>query len=234
MTIEFRSDVTVELIQSCGNDSVLAAAARVSTIGAAAAIPDGEKLGLIRFLMRDRHGSPFEHSSMTFMVEAPIAVIRDWFRHRAGWSYSEESGRYKQLRPIFYLPSPERKFVQVGKAGAYQFEAGSAHQYSNLIERLRTSYTASYEAYLESLNDGIAREMSRYVLPVGIYSSFFATCNPRSLMHFLSLRTIDPMSKFPSFPMREIEMCAEKMEAHFAKLFPVTHLAFNEFGRVAP
>ena len=75
--------------------------------------------------MRDRHGSPFEHNSMTFYVQAPIFVFREFMRHRIA-SYNEESGRYRELRPVFYVPGPERKLTQIGKPGAYEFVDGNA------------------------------------------------------------------------------------------------------------
>jgi thymidylate synthase (FAD) len=81
---------------------------------------------------------------------------------------------------------------------------------------------------------GVAREVARAVLPVGLFSSMYATCNARSLMHFLGLRTQHELAKVPSFPQREIEMVAEKMEAEWAKLMPLTHAAYNANGRVAP
>ena len=81
--------------------------------------------GLINFLMRDRHGSPFEHNSMTFYVQAPIFVFREFMRHRIA-SYNEESGRYRELRPVFYVPGPDRNLVQIGKTGAYEFIPGTA------------------------------------------------------------------------------------------------------------
>ena len=84
------------------------------------------------------------------------------------------------------------------------------------------------------LDAGVAREVARTVLPVGIYSSMYATCNARALMHFLSLRTKHEDATFPSFPQREIEMVAEKMEACFAELMPLTYAAWQANGRVAP
>ena len=78
--------------------------------------------------MRDRHGSPFEHNSMTFYVQAPIFVFREFMRHRIA-SYNEESGRYRELRPVFYVPGPERKLIQEGKPGAYVFVDGTPEQY---------------------------------------------------------------------------------------------------------
>ena len=129
--IEFRSDVTVELVRSSASDSDVLFAARVSTQGEQTleAAQDGQEAtsrdrGLINYLMRDRHGSPFEHNSMTFYVQAPIFVFREFMRHRMA-SYNEESGRYRELRPVFYVPSEERNLVQVGKPGAYDFLPGT-------------------------------------------------------------------------------------------------------------
>jgi len=99
---------------------------------------------------------------------------------------------------------------------------------------MRDSYRQSYGAYLEMLGNGIAREVARAVLPVGIYSSMYATCNARSLMHFLSLRTTNEAASVPSFPQREIEMVAEKMEAFWRELMPLTAQAFDNNGRVSP
>ena len=83
--------------------------------------------GLINFLMRDRHGTPFEHSSMTFYVQAPIFVFREFMRHRIA-SYNEESGRYRELRPVFYVPGPQRRLRQQGKPGHYEFVDGTPEQ----------------------------------------------------------------------------------------------------------
>jgi thymidylate synthase (FAD) len=84
------------------------------------------------------------------------------------------------------------------------------------------------------LDAGVAREVARAVLPVGLYSSMYATCNARALMNFLSLRVTDEHATFPSFPQREIEMVAEQMEALWAGLMPLTHAAFERNGRVCP
>jgi thymidylate synthase (FAD) len=189
--------------------------------------------GLINYLMRDRHGSPFEHNSMTFYVQAPIFVFREFMRHRIA-SYNEESGRYRELNPVFYVPGPERNLVQVGKAGAYDFVPGTAEQTDLAVSEAKRIATAAYESYQGMLAAGIAREVARIVLPLSIYSSMYVTMNARSLMNFLSLRTKREGSHFPSFPQREIELAAEQMEAVFAELMPLTFAAFNENGRVAP
>lgn len=238
--IEFRSDVTVELIRASAADSDVLFAARVSTQGeqtlesAAAGVEASDRdRGLINYLMRDRHGSPFEHNSMTFYVQAPIFVFREFMRHRIA-SYNEESGRYRELRPVFYVPAPERKLVQVGKPGAYDFVDGTPEQSVLVDEVTREASAHAFSAYQRMLEAGVAREVARIVLPLNTYSSMYVTMNARSLMNFLSLRTKVEGSHFPSFPQREIEMCAEKMEAHWAQLMPMTHAAFQAGGRVAP
>ena len=241
--IKFRSDVTVELVRSSASDSDVLFAARVSTQGeqtleAAAARVDASKdekrsKGLINYLMRDRHGSPFEHNSLTFYVQAPIFVFREFQRHRIA-SYNEESGRYKQLDPVFYVPGPDRNLIQIGKTGSYDFVPGTAEQTALVEQESRTASIQAYEAYLRMLEAGVAREVARIVLPLNIYSSMYVTMNSRALMNFLSLRTKREGTHFPSFPQREIEMCAEKMEDFWAELMPYTYAAFNENGRVAP
>ena len=189
--------------------------------------------GLINYLMRDRHGSPFEHTSMTFYVQAPIFVFREFMRHRIA-SYNEESGRYKELSPVFYVPGEDRNLIQTGKPGAYDFLPGSAEQVALVQQEARTASINSYESYQRMLEAGVAREVARIVLPLNIYSSMYVTMNARALMNFLSLRTKREGTHFPSFPQREIEMCAEKMEEFWAQLMPQTYEAFNKNGRVAP
>jgi thymidylate synthase (FAD) len=240
--IQFRSDVTVELVRSSAHDSDVLFAARVSTQGEQTLdaaqhedtdVQNKRDRGLINYLMRDRHGSPFEHNSMTFYVQAPIFVFREFMRHRIA-SYNEESGRYRELNPVFYVPGPERNLIQVGKPGAYDFLPGSPEQSALVEEQTKAVSTQAFEAYQRMLEAGVAREVARIVLPLNIYSSMYVTVNARSLMNFLSLRTKREGTQFPSFPQREIEMCAEKMEDFFAGLMPLTYAAFNGNGRVAP
>lgn len=231
LEISFRSDMTVELVQSMGDDDAVVKAARVSTgSGSSSAERDA---GLINYLMRDRHGTPFEHNGFTFYIEAPIFVFREFMRHRIA-SYNEESGRYKELDPVFYTPAPERKLIQVGKTGAYEFVEGTSEQYETTRSEIYTSSRNAYEHYKTMLDAGVARELARAVLPVNIYSSMYVTMNARALMNFLSLRTARPGTYFPSFPQREIEMVAEKMEELWADKMPITYETFNKNGRVAP
>jgi len=231
----FRSDMTVQLIQSMGGDDAVVRSARVSTTSDT--ISDfsmgKREEGLINYLMRDRHGTPFEHNGFTFYIEAPIFVFREFMRHRIA-SYNEESGRYKELAPVFYTPSEDRKLIQVGKPGAYTFEDGTDEQKATTAYHINRSSIDSYESYKAMLEAGVAREVARAVLPVNIYSSMYVTMNARALMSFLSLRTTREGTHFPSFPQREIEMVAEKMEDFFAEKMPITYATFNKNGRVAP
>ena len=230
--ITYRSDMTVNLIDSMASDKAVAMAARVST-GAETTDDPSKDVGLINYLMRDRHGSPFEHNAFTFFIEAPIFVFREFMRHRIA-SYNEESGRYKELSPVFYTPDVSRKLVQVGKPGAYTFEDGDQEQYEAVDNAIFVASEDAYARYQDMLDEGIAREVARMVLPLNIYSSMYVTMNARSLMNFLSLRTTREGTHFPSFPQREIEMVAEKMEEFFAEKMPITYETFNKNGRVAP
>jgi len=238
--IQFRSDMTVDLVRSSASDSDVLFAARVSTQGEqtlesaqSGEEASGRDRGLVNFLMRDRHGSPFEHNSMTFYVQAPIFVFREFMRHRIA-SYNEESGRYRELRPVFYVPARERNLVQVGRPGAYEFLPGDDEQFALVDEATRAASVQAFEAYQRMLEAGVAREVARIVLPLNVYSSMYVTMNARALMNFLSLRTKVEGTHFPSFPQREIEMCAEQMEAQWRELMPLTHASFNANGRVAP
>lgn len=231
--IKIRDDFDVDLVDWLGSDALICQAARVSTLGSAS-IETEESMGLINFLMSNRHGTPFEHSTLVFRISAPIFVWREFMRHRIGISYNEESGRYKELDPVFYIPDVNRNLVQTGKPGHYKFEPGTTEQYTSMYDALNRSFYESWGGYQKQLKDGIAKEVARMCLPVAIYSTAYVTMNPRSLMNFLSLRTKHEDSMFPSFPMWEINQVADQMEVFFAEKFPITHAAFNKSRRVAP
>ncbi len=232
-SIRLRSDFDVNLVEAAGSDELICKAARVSTLGAAS-IDSEESAGLLQFLMKNRHGSPFEHSMMMFRISAPIVVWREFMRHRIGYSYNEQSGRYMELDPVFYIPPPERALIQIGKPGHYTFEPGSETDYDTMCALLIPAYQKAWDAYQEQLDSGIAKEVARLCLPTAIYSTAYVTCNPRSMMSFLSLRTKHEESMFPSFPMWEINQVATQMEWFFEDLFPITHKAFVNSGRVSP
>lgn len=232
-TITLISGFDFDLIQEAGSDQMICQAARVSTKGADSFGTD-ESAGLMNFLMKGRHGSPFEHGLMSFRITAPIFVWREFMRHRIGFSYNEQSGRYMELLPIFYIPPTHRPLVQIGKPGHYTLVDGTPEQHEFCVESSTKAYTAAWESYKEQLGRNIAKEVAREVLPVATYSSAYVTCNPRSMMSFLSLRTKDEDSMFPSYPQWEIEQVALKMEAVFKELYPLTYEAFNANGRVSP
>lgn len=229
--------ITVEQIQVMGDDAMVVSAAMVSTLGNLDNGVDKEKQeGLINFLMKNRHGTPFEHSAMTIRVHAPIKVWREWHRHRIGWSYNEESGRYKQLDPVFWVPPRERLMIRPDgfKSSRPVFDRATDEEYAKTCLMLQTGYSAAYDAYEAMLRMRVDRGLARDVLGVGIFSSCYCTANPRSIMHFLELRTESTLAKRPSRPLYEIRIAAEQLEKLFAVQWPITYKAFCDNGRVAP
>ena len=151
-------------------------------------------------------------------------------------SYNEESGRYKQLEPVFWIPPADRKLLPAPdyKAARPVFVSADEETYQWLVEDMKEGYLDAYARYERRLKKGIAKEVSRAGLPVGIYSSCWVTCNPRSLMSFLSLRTHEPSAKFVSYPQAEIEVAARVAEQFLATGWPLAYKAFCENGRVGP
>jgi thymidylate synthase (FAD) len=187
---------------------------------------DASDEGLIRFLLRERHGTPFEHNSFRFHIRCPIFVAREWFRHRIG-SFNEFSMRYAKATDDFYVPAPEDVRSQVGKPGAYTFETVEPELAESTRETLESVYRTAYAAYEELVEAWIALEIARCVLPVGAYTEFFWTVNARALMNFVSLRAADTAQ-------REIRRYAEAVESFLAEKMPVTHAAFVANDRTAP
>lgn len=230
--ISFRSDVTATLVQHVGSDAAIVQAAKVSNgqeIG-----DQASQTGLINYLMKHRHGTPFEHNSLTFLVEAPIFVMREMMRHRIGFSYNETSARYRDLEPVFYVPPPQRGLVRTTSAARPVMEVGSPEQQTSVEKLHMAIYEHAWVAYTLMREAGVASEVARNVLPVGIFSSAYVTCNARSLMAFLSLRTHVDDAAFVSYPLAEIEWVANQMEFELETHFPLTHDAFHGNGRVAP
>lgn len=239
--MKFISEMTVTKMQQMGGDN--------SVIGAMLVIDDPDELaklalpehtdsnrGRIRYLMRHKHGSTFEHAALTLCCHCPLFVWREWHRHRL-MSYNEESARYKTLDPVFYIPPRLRPMlcVENWKPNRPKFDVCTDDAtYDKLCYNLREQYTSAYDAYQRNLALGIDPGLARDCLPVGIYSTCWVTANPRSLMHFLSLRTHTPDASFVSYPLYEIEVAARLVERILADHWPITYAAFNEFGRVAP
>lgn len=186
---------------------------------------DDEKV--LRFLLKNKHGTPFEHNFFKFHIRAPIFVFREWHRHRIGISINEESARYSPLQPDFYLPEVDAVRSQTGKPGRYTFEPVDTSTANQARDRLENIYKDSYQTYLELLEAGVAKEIARASLPVGIYSQMIYSMNARSLMKFIELRAT-PTAQY------EIRRYAETIEEYFKEIMPVTHDAFHQNERVAP
>ena len=215
----------VRLDEAMADDLSVVNGARVSFAKHKVEMDDSDA-GLIRFLLRERHGTPFEHNAFRFHIRAPIFVAREWFRHRVG-SFNEFSMRYARATDDFYLPEPEDVRTQVGKPGAYSFEPVPDEVAETTREELRQVYEAAYAAYEKLVEQGVARELARAALPVGAYTEFYWTVNARALMNFLSLRNAETAQ-------REIRRYAEACERFFAERMPVTYEAFVAAGRLAP
>lgn len=216
----------VTLDQYMADDLSVVNSARVSFGKRSLSLSEADR-GLINFLMRERHGTPFEHNAFRFIVHVPIFVAREWFRHRAGWSYNELSGRYAQLDEEFYVPRPDDVRTQTGKPGSYTFEPIGTPKADEAVQTIYESQSHSYRTYNYLLSQGVAKELARSVLPVGMFTEFYATCNARSLMHFVSLRN-------HSAAQYEIRQAAQQVELFFARAMPITHAAFVQNGRIAP
>lgn len=144
------------------------------------------------------------------------------------------SGRYTTLPPEFYVPAQDRPLVNIGTSARPEFAPGSEEQVTSVQSILEDAYRAAWDDYQYLLREGIANEVARIVLPVGIMSQMYVTMNVRALMNFLSLRTDDPEAAVRSRPQYEIEQVARRMEQDFAENFPLVYAAWQANGRVAP
>ncbi len=215
----------VRLDGCMADDLSVVNAARVSFAQRSEQVGERDQ-GLIRFLMRERHGTPFEHNAFRFHVKLPIFVMREWARHRMG-SFNEWSARYSQLDPEFYVPEPQDVRTQVGKPGSYSFDPVDQELADHTRETQIAVYEQAYAAYADLLERGVAKEVARNVLPVAIYTQFYWTVNARSLMNFLSLRNAVTAQ-------REIRRYAAAVEELFADKMPITHSEFVANERRAP
>lgn len=218
--VKARHETTVDYVQHMGSDEMVARSARVST--GKDQLEQTKIRGLIGYLMRERHTSPLEHNVLTVRVEAPIFVAREWMRHRTQ-SYSELSFRFSEAGPTFYVPGEARPLVNEG-SGAHPKLTGPG---GGLWDRTRDHHLAAYElcwqAYERMLADGVATEVARNVLPVGIFTSFYATANLGNWFRFLVLR-----SGRVGAPQAEIVEAAGRVEEIISGLWPVTYGAWRE------
>lgn len=174
----------VELIDKMGSDYRILESARVST-GSEPIKGDDKDRGLIRYMYRNQHVSPFEQCQFTFKVKAPIFVFRQWHRHRTQ-SYSEQSGRYTEFQPEFYKPVKWRLQSKTNHQGSQ----GELELFENEQVGYEYDYAMKdvYEFYNKLTDMGIAKELARNIIPVAQYSTMYVTIDLRNLFHFLELR----------------------------------------------
>ena len=248
--IQFKSTIDVEEIQPGGADLTIFAAAKVLHPEDYRRLYKNDPnptdpTKLLGFLIEKRHGTPFEHGLLTVHVHAPIKVWREWHRHRVGmalhedgldFSFNEESGRYKRLEPVFYIPPPERPMIRPEgfRSMDPSFELADPQTHKIVTNYMKECYGITYASYEHLLGLGVDRGLARDVLGVGIYSACWVTANPRSIMSFLELRTNCPEAKRPSKPLWEIDNAARQLETIFARYWPITWRLWNENGRMAP
>lgn len=229
----FFSESIVELVSADASDIQVAAAAQVSQGRTPNDDTDVERL--IKALVRLRHGSPFEHNKFTFRVTVPIFIAREWQRHRIG-SFNEVSGRYTKLEGHFYIPKANQRggLANSGTSMVPKRDHLAIYTELDVEDQMRMMSIQSWSLYEDLINDGVANEVARMILPLNTFTSFYWTINARSLMNFLSLRVHDENARDISYPQYEIEQPAKMVEEYFSEAMPFTHAAFVANGRVAP
>jgi thymidylate synthase (FAD) len=215
LTVDIHEHGSLSLVDFMGSDIDIVNAARTS-FNSSEDIMDEKNIGLINYLMRERHGTPFEMVEFKFRVKAPLFVFREWHRHRVA-SINEWSGRYSKLDPEFYIPSADYFRKQVGNP--------------LLVETARAQIEShcktGYELYDSLLERGVAKEIARVHLPLNTYSVMMWKTNLRALLNFLSLRNSDQA-------MREIRDYAVHMETLAWMVCPHAMDAFEKHGRKCP
>jgi thymidylate synthase (FAD) len=221
----------IRVIDYMGDDAAIVQAARVSYgLGTR---KTSEDQGLINYLIRHRHTTPFEMCEIKYHVKLPIFVARQWIRHRTA-NVNEYSARYSIIDNEFYIPAPEHLAAQAttNRQGREQVLEGAAAQ--RVLELLRRDAEHAYAGYVELLNEdtsgapgdptrpGLARELARINLTLGFYTQWYWKTDLHNLMHFLSLRA-DPHAQY------EIRAYAEAMLGTLARWVPMTYAAFLEY-----
>lgn len=210
--ITFRSDVSIELIDSMGSEERIVQAARTSTKGKET--KEAVASGLVRTLIEERHTVPLEHCVFTFKIEAPLFVINQLVKHRMT-SISAHSARYSEMRPEFYVPENDRACAQSGRAMEYNYfhteETTKAAQ-----DEMKYVAAVTWSSYQDLLEDGVAKEVARSVLPVSMYTTVVMTVNLNSLLNIIKLRT----DRYGSHPQEEIRWVGEALRDVVIEKFP--------------
>jgi thymidylate synthase (FAD) len=205
----------IRLVEFMGGDMRAVESARVS-FGSPSKGEDRDRK-LIQYLLAHKHYTPFEHSTFQFHVKCPIFVARQWMRHRWG-SFNEVSARYTKVEDEFYTPKEFRAQDNKNKQGSVK--SGSLNQ-KKLVEKYEKAIEAAHRVYMELLDDSVAREMARMVLPVSQYTQFYWSVNARSLLNFISLRA-------DSHAQYEIQVYAKAITKIFREKMPWTLEAFEK------
>lgn len=205
----------VRLEDKMGGDLSVVRAARVSYKSEPKTPEDDLKL--IRYLLKNNHGSPFEHAVFQFHVKLPIFVARQWIRHRMS-SYNETSFRYREAPEEFYIPTKWRKQDVKNKQGSVVDSPELLHE--DLSKALLVANESDMFLYRQMLNCGVAREMARMVLPTNLYTEWYWTVNARALMHFISLRS-------DSHAQWETRQFSHALAKFMQRTMPMTWEAFN-------
>ncbi|HMV65577.1 MAG TPA: FAD-dependent thymidylate synthase [Myxococcota bacterium] len=221
----------VRLIDYMGDDAAVVQAARVSYGAGTRAVSDDR--GLIRYLMRHRHTTPFEMCEIKLHVKLPIFIARQWIRHRTA-NVNEYSARYSILDREFYLPAPEHVAAQSSSNRQGRGEVVTAEQAAIVLGLLRRDATAAYDTYERLLNDRgdgepvddaapqVARELARMNLTLNTYTQWYWKVDLHNLLHFLSLR-LDPHAQY------EIRVYAEAIAGLVAAWVPLAWEAFHDY-----
>jgi thymidylate synthase (FAD) len=179
-----------------------------------------EDRGLVRYLMRHRHSTPFEMVEFKFHIAMPIFVARQWIRHRTA-NVNEYSARYSIVPDRFYRPDVEsvRKQSKSNRQGGDEpIEVGTAEEFLHMLERAE----ALYKDYLQLTEKGVARELARAALPVSVYTEWYWKCDLHNIFHFLSLR-MDPHAQL------EIQVFAQAMYELLKPIVPIAAEAFEDY-----
>jgi len=215
--IEVLNGGYVGLVDSMGSDISVIRSARVSYNADWRAPENGEVIGkdekLIKYLLSNKHTSPFESVTFTFEVKAPIFVFRQWHRHRT-WSFNEISARYTELDMGYYVP--ELKHITGQSTSNKQMRTDEMHPEADLMQKeIDMSCKNAFRNYKRLLDKGVPRELARGVLPVNAYSKMFATIDLHNLMHFFNLRS-------HSHAQYEIRVYSDAMMELIKPIVPVT------------
>ncbi|MDP7558326.1 MAG: FAD-dependent thymidylate synthase [Candidatus Marinimicrobia bacterium] len=209
----------IRLVDSMGGDDAIVQAARVSYGKGTRKV--SQDRGLIRYLLRHRHTTPFEMVEFKFHCKMPIFVARQWVRHRTA-NINEYSLRYSEARDEFYIPDEKHilfqsKLNKQGRSGEV-----SADLKKKVQDYFREISDRSYAVYSELNEAGIARELARAVLPVNIYTEWYWKNDLHNILHFLSLR-MDPHAQY------EIRIYAEAMAKIVKQIAPFAYEAFQDY-----